>query len=69
MALKKGKYLLVVLIVSITINIRHEEPEEDVPMTLADYSSWLEFQASVDDMLRWSLLADRAELECCAPNF
>ena len=49
-------------IVNITINIKHEEPGEDVPMTLAGYSSWLEFQASVMMicLLRWH----RAELEC-----
>lgn len=51
--------------VNITINIKHEEPGEDVPVTLAGYSSWLEFQASVMIcLLRYSLLADRAELEC-----
>lgn len=56
-----------VFIVNITINIKHEEPGEDVPVTLAGYSLWLEFQASVMAcLLRWSLLADRAELECCA---
>ena len=52
-------------IVNITINIKPEEPGEDVPVTLAGYSSWLEFQASeMICLLCCSLLADRAELEC-----
>lgn len=47
MALKERKYLLAGFIVNVTVSIRHEEPEEDMPVTLAGYSLWFGLKTSV----------------------